>query len=135
MSDDQLTTATELAMLTPAQMAEEYLKLISLRNSVEDRYQKLRAGLLEATKKNGVVSLKTEKFTITRQKRVTIKVVDHEQAIEEMKARNIPVVVKTVLDDEVMRPTYKQLCENEEVPGFSSISTEFVTVRLAKPGK
>ena len=129
---DALVSATELAMMSPAQMAEEYQKIISLKDAVEERYKFIREKLLEVTKQNGVVSLKTEKFTITRQSRTTVKVTDQKQAIAELEARNIEVVTKVVLDDDVMKPVYKELCKTEEIPGITAFTTEFVSVRLAK---
>jgi ribonuclease HIII len=123
----------QLSSMTPMEMAEQYDQLIQLKAEIEVKYKAFRVALLEATKKHGVISLKTERYTITRQTRNTIKVTDHQTAIRELEDRNIPVQTKVVLDDEYMKPVYEELVKGGEfIPGIESFQTEFVTVRPTK---
>lgn len=120
--------------LTPMEIARKYSKLVELKKQVDERYKQYREQLLEATRSLGVLSLKTEEYTITRQTRKTVKVTNDEVAIEELKLRNIPIVTKTVLDQDYMMPAIKQLLESgrEMIPGIEEFATEYVTVRQAK---
>lgn len=120
--------------LTPMEIARKYSKLVELKKQVDERYKQYREQLLDATKSLGVISLKTEEYTITRQTRKTIRISNHEVATEELKLRNIPIVTKTVLDEDYMMPAIKQLVEKdgELIPGIETSATEFVTVRQAK---
>jgi hypothetical protein len=116
--------------MSPIELAEGYSKLIELKAEVEVRYKAFREALLEATKKHGVLSLKTEKYTISRQKRSTVKVTDQKTAIRELEEKGIEVVTKVVLDEEYMKPVYEQLIKDGEfIPGIETFTTEFVTVR------
>lgn len=119
--------------LTPMEIARKYSKLVELKKQVDEKYKQYREQLLEATKSLGVLSLKTEEYTITRQTRKTVKISNDEVAIEELKLRNIPVVTKTVIDEDYMMPAIKQLLEKngELIPGIQENVTEFVTVRQA----
>lgn len=120
--------------LTPMEIARKYSKLVELKKQVDERYKQYREKLLEATKALGVLSLKTEEYTITRQTRRTVKITNDVVAIEELKLRNIPTVTKTVIDQDYMMPAIKQLLESsqEVIPGIEEFATEYVTVRQAK---
>ena len=50
----------EVRTLTPIQAAEQVIKLETLSKKIEDRLAELRAKLLEITKEQGVLTLKTE---------------------------------------------------------------------------
>lgn len=119
--------------LTPMEIARKYSKLVELKKQVDERYKQYREQLLDATKSLGVISLKTEEYTITRQTRKTIKISNDDVAIEELKLRNIPIMTKTVLDKDYMMPAIEQLLSSGEIiPGIETAATEFVTVRQAK---
>ncbi len=127
------TSIKPMSEMTPAQMVSRYSKVLALKKKIDDEYKQLRAELLEVTKESGVVSLKTEDYTLTRQSRTTVKVTNHKAAISALEDREVPVTTKVVLDDDYMKPIYKKMLEEGEViPGIDSFTTEFVTIRMKK---
>lgn len=130
LEDDK---AMVVQQLTPMEKAERYFKVVALKKRVEEEYKRLREELLQITKDAGVLSLKTEQYTISRVKRQTTKITDHQAAINSLTERNIPIVTKTVLDEDYMKPALEQLAESGEViPGIETFDTEYVMVRQAK---
>ena len=119
--------------LAPIEIARRYSKLVELKKQVDERYKQYREELLAATKELGVLTLKTEEYTISRQVRKTVRVVNDQVAMQELEMRNIPIVKKEVLDMDYMKPAIDQLAESGEIiPGIETSATEYVTVRQAR---
>lgn len=115
--------------LSQSQKAERLLKLADLKKQVETAYNALRDELLEETQRLGVLTLKTESYTITRARRVTPQVVDYKQLKETLEKEKIPYTVKEVFGD-AMTEVFKQaIKEGRELEGLESKITEYITIR------
>lgn len=127
---NELETLQKLEEMTPMEIANNYTKLMQLRDEVEARYKIFRIALLDSMKKHNAISIKLDQCTITRTKRKTFKVTNDEVLKKELEARDIPVVLKTILDPEYMKPTFDQLKEDGEILSGCEISEiEYVSVR------
>jgi hypothetical protein len=136
MNEEVKLVDEQLLPMTSDQMTERYLKIKAVRDRIEEEYQFLREKLLEETKKLGVISLKTEKYTITRQKRNHYKIYNHDVATDELEKFGVPVKTKVVLDEDYMKPAINELISRGEmINGIESGVSEFVTVRVAKSKK
>lgn len=120
-----------VALVSPNK-AEQVLRLERAQKAIEERLTSLRTELLEETKKHGVLTLKTEGYTITRQTRETLRIEDHRKVAQELDAQNIPVATETVLSDSTKKVLKELLKQGTEVDGASLTSTEYVSIRLAK---
>lgn len=122
--------------LTPIEKATRYVKLIDIKKQIDQKYKEYRQELLELTKEMGVLTLKTEDITISRATRRTVKVTNDGVLKEELELRKIPIVEKTVLDMDYMKPVIDKLSqEGEVIPGLDTFETEYVTVRKTKKKK
>lgn len=122
-----------IEQMSPMEMAERYHHILELKDKVEAAYKLLRANLLEVTKKNKVLSLKTETYTISRVQRNTVKVTNDKVAIKSLEMLNVPVETKVVLDMDYMKEPLKQLIDRgEQIDGVESFATEYVQVRKNK---
>jgi glutamate-1-semialdehyde aminotransferase len=112
--------------------AKRLMELQALYKQIKPEIDQLKAELLEITKKLGVVTLKTEDYTISRVKKVTPEVTDFETLKAELEKNNIPYGTKEVFAD-YMSLTFKKLIEDgRKLEGLEAKESEYVAVRLAK---
>jgi hypothetical protein len=131
MDDIQKKEPTE--KLAPIEMARELYKLQTLRNSIDEKLQTLKSGLLETMMDLGVLSLKTEGYVISRKVYNRPTVFDDNLAKESLEKLlpNEEVKMKTVVDMEVMKFHVKHLLEKGiKIDGINSTRSEYVAVRL-----
>ncbi len=118
--------------LSQSQKAERLLKLADLKKQVETAYNALRDELLEETQRLGVLTLKTESYTITRAKRVTAQVVDYKTLKLSLEKGNIPFTTKEVFGDEMSTVFKQAIKEGRELDGLTALTTEYITIRGGK---
>lgn len=126
---------TQLAQ-TPAEQAAQLLKLQKLKKEVDARVKELNALLLYEMQQQGVLTLKTEKYTISRAKRTTVSVVDHQELAEDL-VRKTTIEPKwvTVLDEITINAAKLAMKAGMSLDGVESKETEYVMVRLPKEQK
>ena len=127
MSD--LIPQEELKKLDANKKAEYFLKLTALKKRVNDEYNAIRAELLETTQKLGITQLKTDNYTITRAKRTTIDIYDHDLAGEELEKLGYTIKYQKRISDLSM-PTVKEVAKNQELAGISTKETEYIIVKI-----
>lgn len=118
------------AEITPIEAAREVVKLEALKRQIEGKLATLRATLLETTRKTGVLTLKTEDYTITRATRETIKVENDKEAADYLESQGIPVETKVVLDMDYMKIPIKNY--KGDIPGITKTQTEYIAIRINK---
>lgn len=118
--------------IVPAQAVDKILKLETLKKQIDSELKELRERLLLVMECNDVESIKTGAYTISRAERATIKVDDDLLAAESLRAMDIEVKTKTVLDD-CMMPTVKELSKSGKlIEGVSTNITPYVSIRVKK---
>lgn len=122
----------DYAALTSYEKAEQIIKLEATKDKIDSALSQLRADLLEVTKQQKVMTLKTEDYTITRATRETLKVADHKAAAAELDKMNVPVMTETVLSDSTKK-VLKELIKQGKVFDSASVqSTEYISIRVNK---
>lgn len=122
----------QISGLTQSEKAERMLKLADLKKQVETAYNAIRDELLSETQRLGVLSLKTESYTITRAKRITPKVEDYDTLKATLEKENIPYTTKEVFGD-AMTEVFKQaIKDGRKLEGLSALETEYITIRGGK---
>jgi hypothetical protein len=129
MSD--LIPKEELKELDANKKAEYFIKLTELKKRINEEYNNIRAELLETTQKLGIKQLKTDNYTISRAKRTTIDIYDHELAGSELEKLGYTIKYQKKISDLSM-PTVKEVAKGEQIDGIEVNETEYVLVRLNK---
>lgn len=118
--------------LIPADKAKEIIKLTQLQKEVKSRLDSLKAELLAYTQENDVLTLKTGAYTISRAKRDTITVMDHESAYKFLQDKNIPADMVRVLSDATENVVKTLVKSGTNVAGVAHQQTEYISIRVAK---
>jgi len=115
---------------SPMEKAKRLMEITTLLKDLKVEQDDIKAHLLEITQKLGVLSLKTDKYTISRVKRITPEVVDFETLKKSLTKENVPFETREVFA-EFMPATFRKLIEDgREMPGLESKTTEFISVRV-----
>lgn len=115
---------------SPMAKAKRLMELQALVKSVKPEIDELKADLLKVTQDLGVLTLRTELYTISRAKRITPEVVDFKAVEQALKDQNIPYGTKVVFAD-YMTLTFKKLIEDKrEIDGLEAKETEYISVRI-----
>ena len=122
----------DYAALSTYEKAQQIIKLEAAKDKIDSALSELRADLLTATKEQGVLTLKTEDYTITRATRETLKVTDHKTAAIELDAMNIPVLTETVLSDSTKKVLKELIKQGKEFDSASVQSTEYISIKINK---
>lgn len=120
----------DYAALSTYEKAQQIIKLEAAKDKIDSALSELRADLLTATKEQGVLTLKTEDYTITRATRETLKVTDHKTAAIELDKMNIPVLTETVLSDSTKKVLKELIKQGKEFDSASVQSTEYVSIKI-----
>jgi hypothetical protein len=120
----------ELNTLAPIKAAEKIVELERAKDKIESSLAVLRSRLLEVTKENDVLTLKTGQYTIMRKQLRRIKVLNDDEAGKFLESKGVPVETRVVLDMRYMKPVIQNY--QGEIPGIEKTLTEYVSVRLAK---
>lgn len=122
----------DYAALSTYEKAKQIIKLEAAKDKIDQALSELRADLLTATKEQGVLTLKTEDYTITRATRETLKVSDHKAAAMELDAMNVPVMTETVLSDSTKKVLKELIKQGNEFDNAQVQSTEYVSIKINK---
>lgn len=122
----------DYAALTSYEKAQQIIKLEAAKDKIDSALSQLRADLLEVTKQQKVMTLKTEDYTITRATRETLKVADHKAAAAELDKMNVPVMTETVLSDSTKKVLKELIKQGKEFDSASVQSTEYISIRVNK---
>ncbi len=111
--------------------AAKLMELQSLQKQIKEQVDTLRAELLEITREQGVVSLKTEQYTISRVSKLTPHVENFALLKSSLDMANIPYDTVEVFDD-TMGLVFRQLAkEGREMPGLAVSESEYIMIRIA----
>ena len=116
--------------LAHAQMAEKIIKLEQLKKDITAQLDELKAQLLEFTQANDVYTLKTGSYTISRGKRQTVAILDHQAAAQWLFDNGIePHMVETlaVSDQAQIKEFIKK---GKQVNGCTNKETEYISIRV-----
>lgn len=128
----KITDIEKLKANTPIEMADQLIQLEAIQRGIKAKIDQYKADLLKLTQETDVYQLKTGKYTISRAKRVTPKVVDFETLKESLTKAKVPFETKEVFED-YMRGVFSQaIKEGKHFEGLEASETEYVMVRLAK---
>lgn len=135
----------KIKALNPSEKTEYLAKLTELRKRINAEYKILTDELLQATKDLGIRSLKTDNYTLSRAKKVNVKVIDLAQAKADLEARAMPVKTETieVFDEPTLnmlkeyykaKEQNKEICEDSDtdIKGVEKSFTEYITVKINK---
>lgn len=115
---------------SPMEKAKRLIELQNIMKEIKPEIDALKADLLDVTQKLGVLTLKTDKYTISRAKRVTPQIVNFEELKKSLEAANIPYDTKEVFADH-MATTFKKMIEDGNlVAGLEGKETEYISVRI-----
>jgi len=120
----------DYAALSSYEKAKQIIKLEAAKDKIDQALSELRADLLTVTKEQGVLTLKTEDYTITRATRDTLKVSDHKAAAMELDSMNIPVATEIVLSDSTKKVLKELIKQGKEFDNATVQSTEYVSIRI-----
>lgn len=119
-------------MNSPAQLAVRMLDLIETKRQVDAELLQIRESLLETTRSLGVLTLKTDTYTICRSKRLTTDVVDVDELAEWFTKEGMTLTTKRV-PDEYSQGTIKESIKCGKIPdGIEVRETEYVSIRTNK---
>ncbi|RKY72543.1 MAG: hypothetical protein DRP97_00485 [Candidatus Latescibacterota bacterium] len=117
-----------IEQLKPFEIAEQVVKLQSVKKEVDSRLKEMKASLLETTKSLDVLTLKTGSYTISRATRSTVKVLDKKALSKELESMNVEVVYG--MDMDYMKPVVKKLVD--DLDNAEVNETEYVSIRINK---
>lgn len=135
----------KIKALNPSEKTEYLAKLTELRKRINAEYKILTDELLQATKDLGIRSLKTDNYTLSRAKKINIKVLDVAKAKADLESRSMPVKTEMIetFDDNtlnMLKEYYKakeqgnETCEASEsdISGVEKSFSEYITVKINK---
>lgn len=115
---------------SPMGKARKLIELQAIVTELKPQIAELKADLLQTLLSLGVLTLKTEEYTISRAKRITPEVTNFKALVEELKKNKIPYGTQVVFAD-YMNVTFKKLIEDKrELDGLEAKETEYVSVRI-----
>lgn len=115
---------------SPMQKAQRLMELLSIQKEIKPEIDKLKGELLVVTQELGVLTLKTDKYTISRAKRITPDVTDFDALKKALKKAKVPFGTKEVFS-EYMGPVFKTFIEEgRKFPGLDGKETEYISVRV-----
>lgn len=120
---------------TSDDLAKDFLKIKQKRKELSDikrqldqKYDQIRQELLDTTRGLGVLSLKTEAYTISRRKTTSYCVENEQKVIKTMKKMGLDPVLR--LDKQLNRKSFK----NNEIDGVKKVENEYIAIRENKKG-
>ncbi len=126
----QNTTPTPKTDLPAIKMVDEIIHLEATKRGLDKQIKDYREKLMQVIKKNKVVSLKTDKYIITKAVRKTIRVIDDARVKKDLEKMGHQVLTKEVIDMRYM----KALIEDnvQDLEGASKTETEYLSIRINK---
>ena len=95
MNDQLQTTSAEIK--TTNDVARDYVRLTALKKEIESRLINYRQQLLNTTRELGVLTLKTEHYTISRVSSGSPKMIDMVATVKSLRSKNIPIPIETTI--------------------------------------
>lgn len=99
-------------------------------DKITEEMQPLKADLLEVTQNLGVLTLKTEKYTISRAIRITPQVEDFKTLKTSLEKANVPVMTVEAFAPQMDEVFKEALKEGKEFDGLGKRETQYITVRV-----
>lgn len=115
---------------SPMQKVEKLMEYQAIVKDLKPKIDELKADLLKITQDLDVYTLKTGRYTISRAKKVTPKVIDFKQLKESLDKAEIPYITEEVFAEQ-MKLVFKQAIEEKrELEGLESLITEYISIRI-----
>lgn len=115
---------------SPMEKAGKLIELEAQKKEIMAQIEDIKSDLLEVTQNLGVLTLKTEKYTISRARRVTPTVLDFKTLKSALESENVPIVTETVFAKQMNLVFKKFADEGREFDGLEFKETEYITVRV-----
>lgn len=126
-----IISTEELKELNANEKARQFLKLAELKKEIVERYEEIRKELLETTQNLGIKQLKTDDYTISRARRVSISIYDDEEAGNALEKLGVPVKYEKKLASHLMT-TIRALAKDKDIAGIEKKETEYILVKINK---
>lgn len=127
-----MTAIVKTQKLVPAEIAEKVIKLTELKKQITEQLDGLKTELLEFTQENDVYTLKTGSYTISRGKRQTITILDHEAAFQSLTDNFCEPKMVQVLSPADQKLVSDLVKKGKQVKGTTHQTTEYISIKVVK---
>ena len=115
---------------SPMQKVEKLMEYQAIIKDLKPKIDELKADLLKITQDLDVYTLKTGRYTISRAKKITPKVINFKQLKESLDKAQIPYITEEVFAEQ-MKLVFKQAIEEKrELEGLEGLVTEYISIRI-----
>ena len=115
---------------SPMQKVEKLMEYQAIVKDLKPKIDELKADLLKITQDLDVYTLKTGRYTISRAKKITPKVINFKQLKESLDKAEIPYITEEVFAEQ-MKLVFKQAIEEKrELEGLEALVTEYISIRI-----
>ena len=115
---------------SPMQKVEKLIEYQAIVKDLKPKIDELKADLLKVTQDLDVYTLKTGRYTISRAKKITPKVINFKQLKESLDKAEIPYITEEVFAEQ-MKLVFKQAIEEKrELEGLEALVTEYISIRI-----
>ena len=120
---------------SPMEKAKKLVELQAKVKEYKEIIDELKVDLLKTTQELGVLTLKTECYTISRARKVTPKVEDFDELKKSLDKANIPYETKEVFHERMNLVFKMAVDEGRNLKGLEALETEYIMVRVRDPKK
>lgn len=110
--------------------AQRLMELQAIIKEIKPEIDALKSDLLKVTQDLGVLTLKTEKYTISRAKRITPQVVDQKALKKALDEQEIPYQMVEAFAPFMTTVFREAIEQGKELDGLEALETEYITVRI-----
>ena len=115
---------------SPMQKVEKLMEYQAIVKDLKPKIDELKADLLKVTQDLDVYTLKTGRYTISRVKKITPRVIDFKTLKNSLDKAEIPYITEEVFAEQ-MKVVFKQAIEEKrELEGLEGLITEFISIRI-----
>ena len=127
-----MTDLLKIEAISPIEKAGQIVQLEAISRGINEKIKQYKADLLKLTQEQDVYMLKTGKYTISRAKRVTPRVIDFETLKESLEKARVPYETKEVFADEMSLVFREAVKQGKKFDGLEAQETEYISIRIAK---
>jgi hypothetical protein len=113
-------------------LATKYVEIANNLKKLKAIEAELKARLLEQMTNAGLVSFKTNDFTITKANRVSITITDHAKVGKALDEMGVPVAYETVLTKPTQEAVKTLAKQQVAIEGVEASESTYITIRTAK---
>lgn len=118
--------------ISPIEKAGQIVQLELISRGINEKIKQYKADLLKITQEQDVYMLKTGKYTISRAKRVTPRVLDFETLKSSLEKAKVPYETQEVFADQMSVVFREAVKQGRKFDGLEAQETEYVSIRITK---